>query len=384
MRAILHIGAAKCGTTAIQTALGTLRPQLDAAGLRYPSGYGATEKSPRTGALIHGNAVALGWLLDPNINSPHFDRVAVNAWLQECIAEAEGRDLLFSSEIMQMPHHPHASDLTEVFARAGYDVHIVYYVRHAIDQAIAVFLQVLKRGRLLELGWAGMEDYLINHATCPYESALAAFGQVLPRERFMVRLFDAERGGLVAAFLRLLTDHVFDIPQGERVINRSPSAAEQEVFAALTRQENGPRLCRIISDHLMSQPLATPLQHTVSEAALAAYTARNQGVIDRMNATYPSLGGGLQIKSDRIAVGPEAAPPAEEVYAVFTRCLQDFAEKWALPAARQAGAQGAARRALGLGPGPRQRPVLHDILEHSGLLPEATPLSAEASSPAGA
>lgn len=57
-RAILHIGAPKCGTTAVQTALAASRRDLAGQGALYPASLGQTSHQPLAAALLGRRATA--------------------------------------------------------------------------------------------------------------------------------------------------------------------------------------------------------------------------------------------------------------------------------------------------------------------------------------
>ena len=57
-RAILHIGAPKCGTTAVQTALAASRRDLAGQGALYPTSLGQTSHQPLAAALLGRRATA--------------------------------------------------------------------------------------------------------------------------------------------------------------------------------------------------------------------------------------------------------------------------------------------------------------------------------------
>lgn len=334
-RAFLHIGFGKTGTSVIQAALEALRPQLAAAGICYPVGFGGTGERAARGKAASGNAVALGWLVSPGDRRPGYDEAAVLAWLADAIAGAGGRDLLFSSEFLQLPAPALAAALCRRLADAGYDVHVLCHVRHALDQAIATYLQALKRGMLAEKGLANLDGFIRDTAACPYLAGLDAYAAALPPGRLMVALYEAERDELVARFLARLTPHALAIPPvATQVMNRSPDAAEQAVFRALARHPDGRRLCVLAADLLLDRPGAGDEGPTVSPEALAAYTARNRHVVEQVNLRYLS-DGRLRIASDRVRIGTPPPPDPDAALAAFADCFA------ALVAQRRAARPGA-------------------------------------------
>ena len=318
MRVFLHTGAGKTGTSAIQVALAKLRPALAEANLCYPTGFANSDARAGQGKISSGNAAMLGPWLNPNHRRPTYDKSAIDRWLQACIAEAAGRDLLFSSEMMQFPRPEQAAELCAVFAAAGYQPTIVFYVRHALDQAVATYLQHLKRGFVgmpHRESISSMGDFLRLHR-CTFLASIMPFAKILPPEQIVVRLYEDEAAALVPRFLRLVTGRDIAVPAMPRIVNRSPTLTEQEVFAALGRLSNGPHLCQLASDLILNREAAKePLR--VSPADLAAFTARNQHVVDEINARFLGGTAKLRIRSDKIEIGDVPRPDSDRVYAAF-------------------------------------------------------------------
>ena len=333
-RVFLHIGAGKTGTSKIQAALSALRPDLADSGVFYPLGYGSTDDQAEKGKVSSGNGVALATWLNPNVAIIPVDkRGQIRSWLQGCIHDAAGRDLLFSSEVMQSARPAETAELCKLFVEAGYLPIVIMYVRHALDQAISIYLQHLKRGfatlrnrdEVTDLG-----SFLRTHS-CGYMATLRPFAAILPPEQINVRLYDAEQDALVQRFLKLLSDRTFDIPSPDAILNRSPTAAEQVVFHTLAMRPNGRRLCILAADLMLNRKSSTREQTSVSPADLSVFAARNQRVVNEINSLYLGNTGTLLLKSDRIAIGEEVAPPDKAVLAAFAECFALLAERLARP-----------------------------------------------------
>ncbi|MBG9388183.1 hypothetical protein [Caenimonas aquaedulcis] len=319
MKVYLHTGAGKTGTSAIQAALAMLRPSLAAAGILYPAGFNDSDEGAARGEVSQGNGAAMGGLVNANKRHARYDMPAVMGWLNGCIAEAAGRDLLFSSEAMQFARAAEMTELCNFFASAGYEVTVIHYVRHALDQAVATFLQHLKRGQIGNGPREKLRDRktFFERERTAYLVSLEQFAQVLPAERIIVRLYDTERTDLIPGFLRLLREKPFDVPLPVGVINRSPTAAEQVVFQELSRLPDGPRLCRLVDRLTLNRPPGGPAVTSVTEQEFAAFASRNQPIVDAVNKHFLKGHGELLIKSDRIQVGDTVPPSPEEVYAAF-------------------------------------------------------------------
>lgn len=357
MRVILHLGADKTGTSAIQAALSALREPLSAAGIFYPRGHDEQDLRAESGLKSEGNAIALGNYLHPTRTTPNIPREEAVAWLDKCVAQAKGRDILFSSETLQTPDVSPIEELADYFGGHGYDISIIYYLRHALDQAVAAYLQHLKRGfsgvprleKVRDLS-TFLETYKI-----PYAQTLNRFSNRVPHERMSIRLFDTERRSLVPGFLKLISNKTFDIPTTERIINRSPSPAEQIVFEELANLPNGPRLCRTVGELWLNRPTKESTDNVVTEAAFEVFRAGNQPIVDQINKRFLTGPEKLAMKSERIAIGDPPEVPIKQVYAKFAEAfaLLEAQRREVRPGAVVRPGGGARPGALRVGPGGR-------------------------------
>jgi|GEM_PF-7097976 len=322
MRVFLHTGAMKTGTTAIQSALAAMRGPLAEAGIHYPLPYGR-DKAAKVD-VVGGNGAGLGLILNPRLlGRAEAERPQVIEWVRACIAEAGGRDLLFSSESMRRAKAQPARKLCELFAAAGYQVTVIFYVRHLVDHAISLYLQALKLGEQREGGKLGsltQSEFLRDYAS-GFVRSLEPFASILPRDQIVVRLYDQERHDLVGGFLRLLTDRSLVAPRADKVTNRSPSAAEQVVFQHLAARPDGPRLCRMVARLLLHRDGPPPAPMSISEADFVTFSQANQPVVDAINERFLPASSRLAMKSDKVIFAEMPAPSTEEVMAVFARCL---------------------------------------------------------------
>jgi hypothetical protein len=145
----LHVGAPKTGTSALQAALARARGRLAEAGLCYPVACDAdADARACRGEITTGNGAAIGCLVAPAHRPPGFDPAVACAWLERALAEAgDGRTVLFSSEVMQRPEPEAARALLDLLTQGGRRrLRILYFVRHALDYAVADYAQLLKVG----------------------------------------------------------------------------------------------------------------------------------------------------------------------------------------------------------------------------------------------
>ena len=325
MKVFLHIGAFKTGTTVIQSALASLRGDLAACGVHYPFPFGLKKPAAATtDSVTVGNAFALGYFLNPGLHSRlKGTRPDVADWVRACIADADGRDLLFSSEAMFHARADETRELCAIFEQAGYEITVILYVRHLVDHAISLYLQDLKQGQ--PFGSNGRrppgQTAFLDIYKCRFLASLEPFLNVLPPERVIVRLYDKERDDLVGHFLRLVTPAKLQIPPAARVVNRSPTPAEQVVFEYLGQLPNGPRICRRISQLLLNRPAPAPIPMVIAHSEIDGFTRRNKPIVDELNTRFLKDNGTLRIMSDRVSFGDPASAPPEEVNAVFAECI---------------------------------------------------------------
>ncbi|MCX7384491.1 MAG: hypothetical protein NT133_24440 [Alphaproteobacteria bacterium] len=327
MRVFLHTGFIKTGSSAIQVAMAALRDQLAANGVLYPKGFEGTGNDAERGRISSGNAMALAPLLNGGKSPRPFNKADILAWLRRSIAEADGRDLLFSSEMMRLVQPEAVAELCKFFTEQGCTPVVIMYVRHMLDQALATYMQVLKMGTVT----ADPEDInanrtaFLNQYVCSYHRELEPFARVLPPEQIIVRLYDKERENLVRGFLGLLSEHEFKYETPRQVVNRSPTEAEQVVFATLGRLPNGRVLCRDISNVALNRPTARSSSLVVSQEDFNRFAARHQPIADLINRQYLKGNGELLLKSDKVSIGEVPKVPPGEVYTAFADLISMLA-----------------------------------------------------------
>jgi hypothetical protein len=323
MKAFLHIGAGKTGTSVIQAALARHRRALAAAGLVYPDAGTASDQRAAKGQISSGNAVRLAWLFRLPGRPPGFDEAATRAWLDGCIQDAGGRDLLFSSELLQLLPREGVHGLVGLLRASGCEPVVIYYARHLLDHAVSVYLQHLKQGfatmpareRTPDLGAA------VRQYRCPFPRALEPYAALLPPEALMVRLYDAAPDRLVSGFFDLLPGRLQVEDAPSEVINRSPSPAEQAVFERLAALPDAPRLCRALTDLVLNRPHPAGTRFGVAAEDFAVFAKHNEPAVEEMNRRYLPPDQELRLTSGQIAVGPLAPPTPDEIQDAFTECL---------------------------------------------------------------
>ncbi len=325
VKVFLHVGAGKTGTSAIQVALAQNRAVLAEAGILYPRTPDGTVDRAARGEISSGNAGPLGWFCNRQLRARGVTEEQVRDWLQACIREAAGRDLLFSSEAMQGARPEDTAELLRIFRDAGYAPRVIFYVRHILDHATSGYLEHLKWGFSKlppSFDVRTMNDF-IAHYRCRFRQTAEVFAGLVAPGDLIVRLYEAERDRLVPNFFALLSDRVVPASQGTpQVINRSPAPDEVPVFEAVARLPDGPRLCRLLTETILNAPARTRSRLVVDRDAHDAFAARNQPIADQINARFLAGPDRLHVMSDRIILG---APPTPEGPAVFATAIEVLA-----------------------------------------------------------
>lgn len=315
MNLYLHIGAGKTGTSVIQAALAQHREALGAAGVLYPDSATDSDRRAARGQISSGNAVNLAWLVAPDNREPGFDEASTRRWLRAVLDEAAGRDVLFSSELLQHAQSNLIGPALEPFLAAGYRPRPIFYLRHAADQAAAVYLQHLKQGfhRTPPNERADSLSAFIAQFTCPYLETLERFAKVIPREDFIMRLYEQEAAELVAGFFRIVAPGLRPDTPPDRVINRSPTPAEQAVFERLAQMPDGVQLCRALTDLILNSPRGEEGRISIARRDFAAFGQRNRPIVEEINRLYPLARGRLHLRSAAIDIDAAEASSAEAI-----------------------------------------------------------------------
>ncbi len=331
MKAYLHIGAPKTGTSALQAALARHQDDLATrAGILYPVSETGIEKRAARGAFTSGNATLLGAFLNPGQARQVPTRDEVEDWLRRCAEIADGRDLLLSSESMAGARPAEARELLSLLRGLGYRPVIVFYVRHLLDFAVSEYLQLLKAGfpRAAKVGRVpdGLGSFL-SERRVNFLSNLRVFGHPNSDIDVVVRIYEEERAGLVERFFSIFTDDLVPdpAPPGIAEVNRSLSPEEAVLFERLARLPDGRRLCAAMLQAVIStpKPAGSRLRHHVDEAAYAMFADNNGPLVDQFNRAIFGGESRLRLASDRIVIGDA---PHIEVSALLDAIVPSIAE----------------------------------------------------------
>ena len=358
----LHVGAGKTGTSAIQAALAKERTRLAEAGLFYPEALNPRHEAiAQAGGITSGNGLALGWMLCPSRQDERYDAAETRAWLRRSIAEADGRTILFSSEFMQLPEPAGLRPALDLLTKGGRRLRVLHFSRHALDHAVAGYAQILKTADI-KPDSPTLEEHLATIGV-PFLQQLEAWAAAVGRQSVIARLYDEDRHALVHTVLDCVHPAAVSVlseAAEETLVNRSPTPTEMRLLHRLSAERDAGTQRKAFVDSVLNAPPAVPEALTLAEAAVAAFAADAQPVIDALNRDWllPAGRSPIRLSAGTIRVG--TPPPADAsqseaaLSAAFIATVRHLmAEKTQLlHRARQA--ERSLKRLTGAGPGTRR------------------------------
>lgn len=340
----LHIGHAKTGTSAIQTALVRNRSLLARHGLLYPQAR--SDSDAEKGIVTSGNGRALRSVLW----SPEaFDKISANKRLQErsagmlrnivwarsaaaadsarsrledFLASNVQNSLIYSSEGFAELSSQALKSLCEIFQRFGFRVKVIYYVRHLLDFALSQYSEQLKR----HASTHEIADFIANYRST-YVRVVERFAEVVGKDNIIMRLYDNERANLVTGFFSILSEQEGTTIKGDLidvekdVLNRSLTFSEMQIMLQVNKHlENQPtvnarKISRAVSDSIVrsvNQQDTTEIVITPEDMAMVEQN--NRHVLEYVNR-FVNGAFELKLKSDKVKIGPRARPePGNHLY----------------------------------------------------------------------
>jgi len=292
-RIVLHIGATKTGTSAIQSALARNRDRLLTQGALYPEGL--QEDKAQAGRVTSGNGHIFRRFRKTYEEAAGLACQEFEAALQNTIAtRADADTVLFSNEALGGLNQEALADLQKIFARYFRVVRLVYYVRHLADHAVSQYGEYIKRRKMK----MPFERFTEKKYRAPFKKAMATVESVFSPTEIDYVLYDDVRRDLYRDFLRRLQISS-DGHLSPNTVNRSFTYDELEVL----REVNSlglPKslLARIAEDYAFRNEPPRQIALPVSRSAIDFVGARNRDVIEFANERLGSSQ--LRVASDEL------------------------------------------------------------------------------------
>jgi len=307
----LHIGGPKTGTSAIQSMLARNIQVLAGRGIHYPDHHSLA--AAREKQITSGNGVHLAKLL----GCPLPDDVSTDHIIPEVKAAFDrGMSLLYSSEALSSCEIEAAKAFREQVLEIGFRIKIIFYVRSVADHALSLWNQEVKSA-LTDLTFARWITpcYAAEYQARPLREAL----QVYSENEINVRNYDCA-SDLFSDFLAAL-DFLdlrgFDFAIGK--VNRSLNEIELAVMRAMAPVLSDPSHARIASDAIIGQRPQAPSMRTISQDAMKAIEASDEGAVEFINAYLRQKPIGLI--SDELSVAETPEPKLSEVEQVLAATI---------------------------------------------------------------
>src|SRR5829696_7329900 len=187
-RIVLHIGATKTGTSAIQSALARNRDRLLTQGALYPEGL--QEDKAQAGRVTSGNGHIFRRFRKTYEEAAGLACQEFEAALQNTIAtRADADTVLFSNEALGGLNQEALADLQKIFARYFRVVRLVYYVRHLADHAVSQYGEYIKRRKMK----MPFERFTEKKYRAPFKKAMATVESVFSPTEIDYVLYDDVR-----------------------------------------------------------------------------------------------------------------------------------------------------------------------------------------------
>lgn len=296
----VHIGAGKTGTSFLQAQLALHHEVLSKNNVYYPVWPGLLNRIKK-GEVTSGNIEdLLPWLVPrhPSVirqakTGDDCQKASVK-WMESTITKANGRDILLSGEALQHARSPEISQLVHQADQHGYEIRIIFYVRHAIEHAISDYREHVQRGfrdgydnkelRTIE-GW-------LKNKRVPYEHTLQNYAQVLPQNKIIVRSYDADKKDLWIHFLNTLGQPPQDVIKisENTAINRSLTVIETKFLEAAAGILTQDRLHAIGMKMIKEPPIRArgiePKAFVIDQDVLRHFEAKHRDIVAKINETW--------------------------------------------------------------------------------------------------
>lgn len=272
---VLHIGANKTGSSALQSGFAKYHRQIRDAGYYYPP-HANFEKAAE-GKFSSGNGDRLRALLVPRFRTEHYDEASELRALVTDIADAPAGRVLISNEGLHRAARPLLETFLSACAEADIEVHAYFYVRDLLDHAYSSYMQNVKMGRETRAFGDFLDEYRSS-----FSSSCTTFRNALGN-RFHVRVYEEHKANLLQGFLQWAG---IDIGEAVEIgqVNRSLSVDEVFVLRQLNLLQVPQRVRGRIGKNIMDSSFKTE-RHTVDigEDQLTGFRERMKDELAAIN-----------------------------------------------------------------------------------------------------
>jgi hypothetical protein len=283
---VLHVGASKTGTSAIQTWLARNQQRLEEHGSSYPSQLGGLD-SAIEGKITTGNAAKLASRILQNGERSVDTSPKFVSWLNRLL-DHPADTILLSDKILQSCNEDGLIYLKFLFENGGRQVRIIYVVRNVADHFFSKWGQQVNI-----LGEYVRWEESSSKKIMKFPFSLDHFAIFCGREFIQVIYYERNKYDIVRPFLALLTPAEFGDRLVERV-NRSLSPREMELMRAFNlavaqgTKDASVRagLARGLSDFFIYGADLALMKLTLTEPQFTFLNEKHGEAVDVLNRAY--------------------------------------------------------------------------------------------------
>ncbi|HFU76497.1 MAG TPA: hypothetical protein ENK66_09665 [Arcobacter sp.] len=270
----LHIGAGKTGSSALQTHFAINQKVLEKYNIYYPMNEIMNEA--KKFRVTSGNGMEFAKLL----NSDSVDKQSMNNLIKKVILEAGGKDILISSEIIQVYREENAKLLKSILNQLGYEVKIIYYVRAIADHLISTYHQVVKRHHYSK-DFNNIINVVDNNFLRTIEKTISIFNS----ENTYVKNYDYVKKNIFEdCIVNILNiDNINEFTVKDRKINRSLSAYEISILKYMNKFFHKDCDSTFVSDALIDNNPHMQYSMNISVKELEKIKEKYENDLDKIN-----------------------------------------------------------------------------------------------------
>ena len=271
----LHIGAGKTGTSAIQSQLVLNRVVLEKHNYYYPEA--GSDASAKIFKITSGNAVELGFLLKDKSN---IDRKIKNS-IKKYIKDAKGKNIILSSEVMEVYIETNALKLKKEANKLGYEVVVVYYVRAIADHLVSSYHQLVKRHH-----FTGHFTKVIQKKTNRFLSRIQTSVEIFGKECVYVKNYDKVKENIFLDFIQKIL-HITECNEFNIInkkVNRSLTDDELSLMQHMNTFFTKPEESTFVSNALIHQNPTLKYVMSITQDDLDKVMLMYENDIEQINA----------------------------------------------------------------------------------------------------
>jgi hypothetical protein len=309
---VIHMGAAKTGTSSLQSAFAKNVDQFLEHNIAYP--HDESLDRAKVDLVTSGNGVGLAKMLGANLG----DNVKTDSVLDDVKAAAElGRDVLFSSEAIGLLQPGPTAQFREIIKGLGFELRVIVYFRSIADHAASLYQQHIKEGSTQ----SRLADFIRHEYGKPQTSLAGTISKIFDASEIVARNYDIASGNLLDDFLTgaLNLTSTSGFATNQTRVNRSLTPTESALMRIMGPIFKSKVQARVASDAIINGPPQSDQPPTISTEAMRAIEELHSGSLEPINSLMPRTPIGL--KSDKIVISDQPEPQLSEAERVLAAMI---------------------------------------------------------------